>query len=203
MKKFVFLLFLTSFYFCGAQIQIDSINKLIYFEQVHEIDGESAILKDKAFEWVAKIFNNSNYVIRLNSKDKIIAKGTQKVLKTDYDLTPIQFDYTLDLSFKDGRYKIELNNIISQDVSISLMTRSEYKAFATENTITAFKLLNVKDKLLEKELRKMDDEVYFDKISSVYIKTAKENTENIKFELEKINLSLLSHMKSSTKKDDW
>ncbi|MBO6534492.1 MAG: DUF4468 domain-containing protein, partial [Muricauda sp.] len=115
MKKILFLICLlpiVSF----SQVTIDSLNARIYLKQVHEVGLNQKELKSKAYEWVARSFNNSNYVTRINNESQILAKGAFDVGAdfTNYGVTvysPRKVDYTLDLQFKQGRYKIEIVDV--------------------------------------------------------------------------------------------
>lgn len=96
-----------------SQAKIDTVNQTIYLREVREIDLPAKELKDKAFDWVAKAYNNSNHVVRVNEDDRLILKGSHKVSAIQqsgkYSI-PRSFDigYTMDLEFKDGRYKMEI-----------------------------------------------------------------------------------------------
>lgn len=99
-------------------------------------------LKDKAFDWVAKSYNNSNFVTRINEDDKILTKGSFDVPATLKDIPMnkdmmmnVKVDYDLDLEFKDGRYKVEINNLDLESGSIAyyFMTYDEFKKASIES----------------------------------------------------------------------
>jgi len=199
--KYLFLIFFfIKFSISNAQIEIDTINNIIYLDQVNEVKGTSKDLKDKAFEWVAKSYNNSNYVTRLNTDDKIITKGTFSTESRSYmnsleKAEPIK--YTLELSFKDGRYRTEIKDIESTEIMFSIMTKEQFKDW----WVTYYEnYTGIGKKFAQK---KVQDDKY---ISNTYEKMKKTTTpilNELKLNMELVNASILSNMKSESKKDDW
>lgn len=122
--------------FLFGQMQRDEETGRLLYKEVHEVPTKNKIeLHDLSEEWMAKAYNNSKYVTRLNDEDKIIAKGllsfyaTLRYLPMNPD-TPyeVKVDYTLDLRFKDGRYKIEIIDI-DPAFEVSSLLFAEYKAY--------------------------------------------------------------------------
>jgi len=111
-----------------AQVVIDSINGKIYLDRVQKIELNKKELKEKTNRWVAKTYKNSNYVTRINNNDNILTKGSFNIGAnfTAYGTTVYserKVEYTLDLKFKEGRYKIEISDLIfnGTDASLSLV----------------------------------------------------------------------------------
>ena len=124
-----------------AQVVVDSISGKIFVDRVQEIELKKMELKDKANRWVAKTYNNSNYVTRINNEDNILTKGAFEIGAdfTAYGATVYsarKVEYTLDLKFKDVRYKIEISDLLfdGSDASMSLavyfMSLEEYREFS-------------------------------------------------------------------------
>ena len=101
----------------NAQVVIDSINGKIYVDRVQEIELNKKELKEKTNRWAAKTYNNSNYVTRINNDDNILTKGAFDVGAefNAYGTTIYserKVEHTLDLKFKEGRYKIEIFDLM-------------------------------------------------------------------------------------------
>lgn len=123
-----------------SQAKIDDATNVIYLKEVRQVEGSSEELKKKASEWIAKSYNNSNYVTRLDESDNIIVKGGFDVGAdyTNYGVTIFSkrdIDYTLDLAFREGRYKIEINNLLldgavaGDALAIYLMSKEQYRSY--------------------------------------------------------------------------
>ena len=208
MRKLIILTFILTGLIAKAQVVVDSINGKIYVDRVQEIELRKKELKDKANRWVAKTYNNSNYVTRINNEDNILTKGAFKVGAdfTAYGATVYserKVEYTLDLKFKDGRYKIEISDLLfdGTDASMSLavyfMSLEEYREFslkAMENYDGIGKKAAIKriknDKKFKKDYESQQN--YGKKIIPKIVK-----------KLKQIDLSLLNFLKNKDNKDDW
>ena len=208
MRTLLILIFILTGFIGKAQVVVDSINGKIYVDRVQEIELNKKELKDKANRWVAKTYNNSNYVTRINNEDNILTKGAFEVGAdfTAYGATVYssrKVEYTLDLKFKDGRYKIEISDLLfdGTDASMSLavyfMSLEEYHEFslkAMENYDGIGKKAAIKriknDKKFKKDYESQQN--YGKKIIPEIVK-----------KLEQIDLSLLNFLKNKDDKDDW
>ncbi len=94
---FLILIHFSSF----AQIKYHS-DSTFYFESVYKVELNKQEIRNKTNEWIALNFKNSNNVIKMNSEDKIIAKGNLDSPDKDFDLI---------IEFKEDRYKILIDNI--------------------------------------------------------------------------------------------
>jgi len=192
-----------------SQATIDSVNQSIYLRQVHEIGLSKQELKKKANEWVARSFKNSNYVTRINNADQILTKGAFSVGAdfTAYGTTIYvtrDINYTLDLQFKQGRYKIEIIDLSMSTSGVEIpfifmnMDFEGYRDYSRKalselempGTKAALKRLN-NDKKARKDYEGQKD--HYDRIFPQIVD-----------EIESIDSSLLSYMNSeSTADDDW
>jgi hypothetical protein len=116
MKQF-FIVFLLFPIIGLSQIIRDSASFTVRLREVHEVNLTKKDLKKKAEEWIARVYNNSNYVTRINTEDNILTKGSFKVSgqydakgAPAFDITS-EVGYVLDLAFREGRYKIEVKDI--------------------------------------------------------------------------------------------
>ena len=201
MREFLLLLLLVPV--CSfSQVKVDSINNRVFLEEVKEVEGSAKDLKERAFEWIAKSYNNSNFVTRMNTDNKIITKGTFESSKKSYlsvltNEAGATIPYDLELSFKDGRYKIELKNLESIDLKFSTMSKSQFKQWMVDYYSTQT------GGGVKYATKKINDDKY---ITKTYGKM-KEQTipilEEVKNKIIDLNLSLFSYMKSKAKNDDW
>ena len=83
-------------------VQVDSTDKAKLFAMVHE--------------WFASTYNSANDVIQMSDKEAgiLVGKGamTYSYGKVSYVCYDGKVDYTIKVSVKDNRFKIELSNFI-------------------------------------------------------------------------------------------
>lgn len=124
MKKVVLVFIMMSF-FSNAQVTYDSIGKNVFVNQVYEVSGSKTEIAKRAKEWVAKTYNNSNYVTRLDNDDKTILKGSFSI---NYNIidglgrkipAEAKATYTLELAYKEGRCKINIEDVAFSDFEFS------------------------------------------------------------------------------------
>jgi hypothetical protein len=191
-----------------SQNTFENVEDGVYLKKVHEIDLAKAEIKKRANEWIAKAFKNSNYVTRMNSEDKIIAKGSFNV-GGDIEAYGIStyseqnVDYTLDLAFKDGRYKIEIldatigQNNMSSPISAYLMDIDEYKDFMTKQA-------NAFDESMKKiVLKRINNERKFKKDFETMKNYGEQIIPQLEDYFQAIDKSLNSFLKKKLDEDDW
>jgi len=206
-KHILFFLAIIFSSFINAQVKIDSLNGKIYLETVHEVDLKKGELKSKANDWIAKNFNNSNYVIKINSEDKILVRGQFKAgaYFSSYGATvysPRDVDFILDLKFKDGRYKTEILDITLTGAGIQhgfetyFMDLESYREYSK-------KMLESYDGLGKKAgLKRLNNDKKFKKSYDANKKYGAQIIEQVIRKIEDIDKSILVNM-NSRKKDDW
>lgn len=107
-----------------ARMPIDETSKLITYSKVNEVAGQSKdVLFDRALEWATGYYKNPTDVIREKDKEggKMVCKARYKIsnppdkkgVSTDAGLV----QYTLNIQFKEGRYKYELTEINWKQIS--------------------------------------------------------------------------------------
>jgi hypothetical protein len=182
-----------------GNVLIDSINGKIYIDRVQEIDLNQKKLKEKVNRWVAKTYNNSNHVIRINIEDNILLKG---VFEVGYTMIAYgqstyitgKVDYTLDLLFKDGKYKIiiETSSLRFGLTDESTPLYGYFVSFEEYRVESVKRLGNLISKISHEQFKKD----YYEP----HKKYGKEVVSQIVTEFEMIDLSLLSFL---IKEDDW
>ncbi len=106
------------------------------FHRVDTVDGTQSKLFTKANEWVAQSFNDAKSVIQMSDKEagKIVGKGvmsSQSSMGALIGSSTFYVKYTITITVKDGRYKIDLTDFIATDI----ITHDAYGG-ATSSTIS-------------------------------------------------------------------
>ncbi|WP_340074486.1 DUF4468 domain-containing protein [Leptobacterium sp. I13] len=206
---FAFLL-ISSFSF--AQFKIDSLNGNVKFIKVYTVaDTSKKAIYQKCKEWVAINFKDSNSVIKLDTKDKILVKGLFDInyISNGYPITS-NVDFVMSVSFKDGRYKLQMdnfiivNNVNGQIVKTPInnynpsMSYEEYKERllkqAEEQTDEFIKKATYKILQNEKQLRKSYDET---------VEVSKNILGEVKTEIENTFVSLNNYVNKNSDDEDW
>lgn len=184
-----------------SQIQVDE-NNNIFFEQVYEINLSKEEIKSNVNEWMATNFNDANNVIKMNTSDKIIAKGLFLIPNVYKGYTSnLEIHYDLITDFKEDRYKVliqnlEITNIYGGDMPISkdFMSMDEYKLYSLKvankmSTTKAMKKIMESDKYLE--LYNQSKEMY------------SKNLQDIEIRLVGIAGDINKTVHSNLEKSDW
>ncbi len=208
MRIILILIFILKGFTGDTQVIIDSINGRIYIDRVQEIGLNKDQLKEKANRWVAKTYNNSNYVTRINNDDNILTKGIFTVGANfrSYGMviySERNIEYTLDLKFKDGRYKIEISDLQfkglfeSTPLSTYFMSADEYREYS-RRTMASY--VGAGKKMM---LKRIDDDRKFKRDYDAQHDYGKKIIPQIVQNLKSIDLSLLTFLMDNDDKDDW
>lgn len=208
MKTILILIFILTGFIGKAQVVVDSINGKIYIDRVQEIELDKKELKEKTNRWVAKTYNNSNYVTRINNEENILTKGAFEV-GADFSAygatiySERKVEYILDLKFKDGRYKITISDLMfngtdaSLSLAVYLMNFEQYRAFS-------LKAIEGYDGIGKKAaIKRINNDKKFRKDYESQQNYGKKIIPQIVEKLEQIDLSLLTYLKNKDNKDDW
>lgn len=199
MKKITLLLiFIHSISFSQIQYHSDS---SFFFQKIYEIELPKQEIREKVNEWIAISFKNSNNVIKLNTEDKIILKGKLNNSDIDFDLIT---------EFKDGRYKILLNNITKLEKPLDyqkyykggkMVSFEEFLIIAEDDLRSNSDL---KERLIKKTLKNESIMKASYTSTEARYKDWYQDQETIKFKIPAIAKSLNSFIKSEIKSnDDW
>lgn len=202
MKSTVILLILFGVTNAKGQVAIDTVNRKMYLDQVINMEGTVKELKEKAFVWVAKTYNNSNFVTRVNTDTKIITKGMFEITGVNIFSPPPYKDvenpnYTMELSFKDGKYRLEIKDIDYDGFELAFLTQDEYQQFWIgywENYEGAGKKF---------ALNKMHKDKYISKAYLQMKEITNPQINQLKEQILFLQNSLLQHMKAKSSNDDW
>ena len=183
------------------------------FEKVIEADSlSSKQLHDKTAEWAALTFNDSNKVTKLDREDKIIINALS-ILSLNVSGIPIdgKLEYSLVISFKQGRYKIDFTNIITKTGQVGSETPTPAIAYELM-TFQIYKnmVLNQTEKLDERRkkvaLQMFSKEGYLEDLyenSKVFLK---DTDTQIKTKILNLSNSLENYINDSNANendDDW
>ena len=192
----------------NAQVQIE--DNRISFSQIHEVEGSKTDLHKWASEWVAKTYNNSNYVTRINDEEQIITKGAfevvaiQTILKKEYPQTR-RINYTLNVQFKVGRYKLDINDLnieplteaYPDELETYFMDKEQYREYLRKF------YENMGGSYLKRGLKILENDNKFNEFYENNKKYGAGLHLGILANLEGINQSLLAYMKQDHGDDDW
>jgi len=108
--KNLLLLFLLFPLFLFSQMNIDTVSKTVSFSKVYELRKTKAELHQLAQEWIAINFKDANEVIKLNTEDKLIAKGYFNISysSSGYEI-PSKVFFVFEVAFKENKYKLDLH----------------------------------------------------------------------------------------------
>lgn len=91
---------------------------LISYSGVVEQAGTAKELKEKAMKWYRSYFKNSANILKKNTETEFSARPRFKIVnpkdKKGVATMAGTILYTIDLKFKDGKYRYELTNIIKK-----------------------------------------------------------------------------------------
>ena len=208
MRKILILSLMLIGFIGKSQVVVDSINGKIYLDYVHEITLNKKELREKVNRWVAKTYNNSNYVTRINNEDNILTKGAFDIGAdfTAYGVTIYserKVEYTLDLKFKDGRYKIEISDLMFDGTDASLSLAVYFMSFEESRAIS-LKVMEEYDGIGKKAaIKRINNDKKFRKDYESQQNYGMKIIPQIVKKLEQIDLSLLNFLKNKDNKDDW
>ncbi|MBL4664064.1 MAG: hypothetical protein JKY22_11060 [Flavobacteriaceae bacterium] len=108
----ILLLILFISYSGVSQITTHPITKEISYKEIFEAEGETSKNKKAVSKWAALQFANSNYAVRLDTEDNLIAKASSPITIPSGKYTFYgAITFVVDVAIKDGRYKLEIYNI--------------------------------------------------------------------------------------------
>ncbi len=191
-------LFLLFSCFSFGQVSNDLVVKNLDYKEVFEVDLTKSQIKEQVNKWFALNFKNSNYVIKHSSDDSTIGKGVFNVT----------IDFTIDVTFKNGRYKLEIygfqqtTNLSGLDTTTPVIYYYNYTYEQYINlSRSAFEGLD--DSYGKKYLlKRLNNEKKSREDYNVQKKNMDLTSEGILSKTESIAQSLFKSVKSN-KKDDW
>ena len=163
MKKLLFVLLFVSFNCFAQELNDDgSITKVV------NVEMSADEIYSKINEWVAETYNSTEAVTQLNSKSKVITKGTNN-LTLKYGKYNIEYKlkHTVSISIRDNKYKMDLafgevtslgsgsvfdwSSFEEQGISYGIkMTKDEYQELMKSNLSKSYK-----GKKLQKQIQKV------------------------------------------------
>jgi hypothetical protein len=208
MKNILFILIITCQFCSAQQIKIDSIANLISFEEINEIDLNKSSIKKEVEKWLALTFVDSKEVIRLSNEDNVIGKGIFKDnIKSGKYLIPMTYEFTVDIAFKEGRYKIEYKDFQQSNSVVPQAIPIFYKPNLNKENYIEFMIQSL-EQLGNKELLAMSIKRFEKgKVKDSEIENSISVLEQTKAILEKnissLSGSLKSQLAKAKKENDW
>ena len=209
--KLSFIFFLLPI-FSFSQFKTNNEGYLEY-EEVVQIDSlNSQEIHDRAAEWAALTYNDSKTVTKLDREDKIIINALA-TFSTVINSVVVdhKLKYSLDIAFKEGKYKIHILN---------LMSGGDFQGQSIYNPVTNEGLMSFEDfkKMIYKQteqfdsrtkkmmLKMYDKDNYIQKQYDMSKDALARNSKKINQEIKSIAVSLETYIKDSSaidSEDDW
>lgn len=172
MNKVIIFLFLLSSISYGQKLSVspDGLKNADDPEKsfvILNIDGKSAKqLYDDALKHIIKTYENPDKVIKGKLENEYIKYTTHAtdflIIKNSFAKVPISSDYTVELSFKDGKVKYEIISIDMYDKS------GRYKLlFKGEGALSGYYIYNNKDELKKPEAKSGLENYFNSKIDNL------------------------------------
>lgn len=115
MKKTLLIILVVLPTIIYSQFKIDTLNSEGSFSKVYDVKLSKEQLRQKSLEWIALSFKDSNEVIKLNTDDKVIAKGyfDVEILSRGYKLKQKVY-FVIEVAFKEAKYKLDFHTFVVQ-----------------------------------------------------------------------------------------
>lgn len=112
MKKLLLIILL----FPALAISQFNSDGYLSYEKVYEVDLTKSEIHKGVTEWIATTYNYPDVVTKMSSPDKIIINPGFEIL-TEFQgySMPINVKYNLSTEFKDGRYKLAINEVFMEN----------------------------------------------------------------------------------------
>ena len=204
-------LFLMIPMFCLSQIKYDESSRQIFYQEVFEVEGTKEALREKANAWLVKTFDNTNRGVKMNTSDNLIAKGNFDGTMRDGlgRMIPAKFGYTLEVSFKEGRYRMTINQITQKfqhpDLPVTevkvvypITEHNEYVSFQKNLIETMYSGLNMKA-----ALKRLDKPSKVQKDIDRQVKHYNVVEPQIISHFKDLSSSLYNYIKSDNSEEDW
>mgnify|MGYP001149417283 CR=1 FL=1 len=200
MKNLIPILFLIIN--CGYGQEYTNENGVFHYRDVVEVDKTQKEIRSIASKWVAINFVDSKEVSRLDTDETIIVKALFYVRRINVGIEK-RMDFTMDLAFKDGRYKIEFYGLpdIWNHIGLKLPIQDPDQYTVEDfknNCILAANISGMK-KMIQMKIEK-------EEWVSKHYKKSKDDMEDsykqVKNKIDAIAQSLKNTIVSS-KKSDW
>ncbi|TDT47008.1 uncharacterized protein with TBP-like fold DUF4468 [Maribacter spongiicola] len=207
MKKLLLLTLLLS-YTAHSQLTTDPETYLYNYKQISEVDLQKDELANAVEKWFAVKFKDSDKVIRLSNDENIIGKGyfTEPVKNGKYVFDQ-KYNMTIDIAFKEGRYKLEFydfyfdNPLGSVNIPITYfenVSLENYKEYSLKS------LKYFEDPKMKKAMLKQFEKgkIGQEQIDNT-IRIQNLHRENLEKNLEAIANELNIYLNKEKDEDDW
>jgi len=183
------------------------------YSKVFQTEKSNEEVYQRARQWIAINFKSANDVLQLDTKEKLIVKGSMRfsIYTGNYVFENIG-QLMLTISIRDGRYKVDYEITQTQSVDYPENTGTFTNlAFVAYANLSESEILERKIKSFQEEARKEGWKE--NKINKTVEDIKKTNPDKYKFSLitknefdskvESTFYSLSSYINSTEKNDDW
>ncbi|MEP2240416.1 MAG: DUF4468 domain-containing protein [Maribacter sp.] len=207
MKRILLFIILSS-YTSYSQLSVDPESHLFNYKTVSEIEMPKSELVNAVEKWFAVKFKDSEKVIRLSNDENIIGKGYfNESVKSGKYLLESQYNMTIDIAFKDGRYKLEFydfyfdNPLGGTNLPILYyenMSLENYREIALKS-IEYFDDPKMKKGILKQLEKGKINQEQIDKSIDIQ----EQHRKNLEKNLDNLALELNQYLKKEKSEDDW
>jgi len=183
------------------------------FTKVFQTEKSNEEVYQNAREWIAINFKSANDVLQLDTKEKLIVKGTMRfsIYTGNYVFENIG-QLMLTISIRDGRYKVDYEITQTQSVdypdNTSTFTNLAFVTYANlsesevlERKIKSFQEVARKEGWKEKKINKTIDDIKKNNPDKYKLNLITKNEFDSK--VESTFYSLSSYINSTEKNEDW
>jgi len=155
MKKSLFALFVFITYVLPLKSQdempvlpINENTNKIEYAGVVQVEGTAAELYTRCIAWINSFFPNASSVTRVRDSNNNVIEGLHRIritnpIDTGSEVAAGQVQYEFKFLFRDGRYRYEINNFASREVSRVPLERWLDKTDSSHNVNTPAHLRQV------------------------------------------------------------
>ncbi|MDV7187624.1 hypothetical protein R3X25_10060 [Lutibacter sp. TH_r2] len=216
MKKLLLIIVFVFPFIIYSQFKIDTLNSEGSFSKVYDIKLSKEQLHQKALEWIAINFKDSNEVIKLNTKEKVIAKGyfDIDIISNGYKFKQKVYSI-IEVAFKESKYKLDFHTFIIEtsiqgkiiktpyNQSLACLNRDSYISFLKQVINVNPTNGLVSDKKIRKTYTKiLNSPKLIDEYMEKGLIFEKQYTTQIKNNVEGLAEHMFSYI-SKKSKDDW
>ncbi|MDC3329896.1 DUF4468 domain-containing protein [Flavobacteriaceae bacterium] len=182
------------------------------YTKVFQTEKSNEEVYQKSREWIAINFKSANDVLQLDTKEKLIVKGSMgfKIYQDSYIFDYVG-DIVITISIRDGRFKVDFE--MTEAENIEYRGKKDFKKFQfmvygglSEEDFLArylkdFETAAIREGFKEKKINKTKQDI----IKGNSDRWKKINLSRIEFESRVASnfISLEEYINSSKKEDDW
>ena len=216
MKNIFLILFLTPI-IMFPQFKIDTLKAEGNYSNVFQINKTKQNIYTRTKEWVVVNFKDSNTVLKMDTDDKIMIKGSfdVSVISSGYKFNQKVY-FVMSVFFKERRYKLDCFNFVISSLLNGQLIEVDYKDYLSalnlKNYIVYLQnqtIINksgglVSDRRLRKGYEKiLSSKKRIEKARKKHLLYEKQISLQIKNQTQAMGESLFNYINEGNEKEDW